>query len=173
MKRSILLLLFPLLAFADPGAAMRYLINEPASLMDLGLVRLDIRLAEYRETIGPNIDELAKTDLHGYSFSSTYNADKEEISVRLWILPKDSSQAVAACQNLLPIVRSPVEHGIRTLFFHADSPSSNDQPEPLALLAESSLYCVTTDSYSSKEEVSVHIGFDSYDMTVTIHGDNE
>lgn len=40
MERLIaLLLLLPVLASAGPGGATRYLINEPASLMDIGIDR--------------------------------------------------------------------------------------------------------------------------------------
>ena len=42
MKRVFLLLLFPLLAIADPGPATRWLINEPASLMDIGILRAEL-----------------------------------------------------------------------------------------------------------------------------------
>lgn len=44
MKRVIPILLIPLLASADPGAATRYLMNEPASLFDIAMVRLEAGL---------------------------------------------------------------------------------------------------------------------------------
>ena len=43
MKRWLITLLaFPALGSADPGPATRYLTNEPASLMDVGILKADL-----------------------------------------------------------------------------------------------------------------------------------
>ena len=43
-KLTALLLLLPVLVSADPGPATKYLINEPASLMDVAILSLQISL---------------------------------------------------------------------------------------------------------------------------------
>ena len=45
-KLTALPLLLPVLASADPGAATRWLINEPANLLDIGMMRVNQDLDE-------------------------------------------------------------------------------------------------------------------------------
>ena len=55
MKRVLLLLLFPLLATADPGAATQYLMNEPASLFDVGIARAQQDLEKTKAAVSSRI----------------------------------------------------------------------------------------------------------------------
>jgi len=50
MKRTILLLFAPLLALGDPGSATRYLMNDPVSMLDLGIFRAEQYLERSLET---------------------------------------------------------------------------------------------------------------------------
>ena len=43
----ILLSLMPLVAWSGPDSTSTYLLNEPASLMDLGLLRMELKLNEF------------------------------------------------------------------------------------------------------------------------------
>ena len=57
MKKLIeLLLLVPIVASADPGAVTRYLMNEPVSLFDLGMLRADRDLINTQPTMSKLID---------------------------------------------------------------------------------------------------------------------
>lgn len=51
MKKSLCILAaLPSLAFANPGPATQYLIDEPASLLDSGMLRAELLLNEFAES---------------------------------------------------------------------------------------------------------------------------
>lgn len=52
MKKLLLLLLVPLMSNAAPGAVTQYLMNEPATLLDVAMLRLDRLTHEFRERVG-------------------------------------------------------------------------------------------------------------------------
>ena len=52
MKRLYCLLLLPLCSQAAPGGVTQYLINEPASMLDVGMLRLDNLTIWFRGAVG-------------------------------------------------------------------------------------------------------------------------
>lgn len=52
MKKLLALLLLPLAANAQPGPTAQYLMNEPATLFDIGMMRLDALTAAFEERVG-------------------------------------------------------------------------------------------------------------------------
>ena len=78
MKRVILLLFFPLLAIADPGAATKYYMDKPTSLFDLGMYRANLYLSSIEREVGISFDVAsgAESDIHGLTSEYVYNVDK-------------------------------------------------------------------------------------------------
>ena len=50
--KKLLALILPLIANAQPGPATRYLVNEPATLFDIGMMRLDTLTTEFEQRVG-------------------------------------------------------------------------------------------------------------------------
>lgn len=171
MKKPLaLLLLIPVLASADPGAATRYLTSSPATLMDFGLWKLDSYLNGYREMNTDLVDLTAKTDILGYSFDSVYNAAEDRIEVRLWILPEEKHHAVSACHNLLTASTiMVVKGGITESFGHSvRSPTTEEVLMKKSIIESSYLFCEAQDVQLNTYAI-VSANFDSF-RTTTVSG---
>lgn len=135
MKRLILILmLFPVLAFADPGSATRYLINEPASLMDIGLLRAKIDLADAGDIIRDKVNQAddARANMSRVFIYYEFADDLIVISSDLGIsldLPSDSLKA--KCFDVLTALRFYTDVHFVTWFQHSGY-AKTDNPEDLS-----------------------------------------
>ena len=86
MKKLILLTaIFPLLALADPGPATRYLMNQPASLMDIGLIRANRYLDRSRNQLEKKLKE--QGDENAFVLAAAkYDFDNDIIGISFSIL---------------------------------------------------------------------------------------
>jgi len=111
MKRLLPLLLFSFIAAADPGPATRWLMNERASLLDIGIIRLDLHLesdGEYwSEVFSSHLITVEQLSADEIPFVHTIGAhyDYDDDLIVAWFsarygqeLPKG---AVEACKWLL------------------------------------------------------------------------
>jgi hypothetical protein len=94
MKQLIVLLLWPLLASAEPASPSKFLMNEPATLFDVGMVRLGILTTDFERRVG-----LLWTTASGTSeffragVNSSYDAKDDKISVHFLIMNSVATDA--------------------------------------------------------------------------------
>ena len=83
MKRLILFLVFfPTFALGDPGPATRFLMNEPASLMDVGLAAMARELRSGDDSINERMNaELGGQKSMSMGSSATYDFLSDEIQI--------------------------------------------------------------------------------------------
>lgn len=110
MKRlTLILLMLPTFAFADPGAATRYLMNEPASLMDIGLLKSQLDFADRRELIKRSFFTLSASGLPITLSKVRYDKTTDKIRVSYLVLDRneyDLKDLVERCNNSLSELRS-------------------------------------------------------------------
>ena len=128
MKKLIaFLLLLPVFALADPGAATRYLINEPASLMDIGLVRINLFLRDEGDDITETLRVLGQEDARVISVAR-YDFASDVIVIEYFI--SNVSDKKETCRGVLENVVG-LQIMIPRLIGHTDY-SSGDEPEDLS-----------------------------------------
>jgi len=99
-KLIVLLLLFPVVTFADPGSATQYLINEPASMMDIGMMKLNMQLLEMKSQIIKSIDG----DPKRVKLSASYDYSEDKILVQFTV-QKEGETAATACDTAIARLR--------------------------------------------------------------------
>lgn len=93
------LLCLPLLAFADPGAATRYLLNEPASLMDIGLLRAETNLNRAAESIQSVSNQYGLAS-GGIRARAVYDY-KNDLIVFIWVINEPTNPKKQCTQFFL------------------------------------------------------------------------
>ena len=83
---AAILLLFPVLASADPGPATQHLLDEPATLMDVGIIRLAAVIRNNQDLIGGNY-EMA-TGISDVSLGIPTTITKENLTIQELTLQK-------------------------------------------------------------------------------------
>ncbi len=141
MKQLIaVLLLIPLLGSADPGPATKYLMDEPASLMDIGLLRMRLDLTSTtllpvtRIIVDENEDEFS-----GLSLLTEYDYANDMIIVRLFLFG-ESDEAEQDCKFAVGILASAVKRGLGDWFSHSDFKRGNP-PSLEDLQSRTSVVC--------------------------------
>ena len=90
---AILLFLLPLLANAEPGPVTQYLINEPASLLDIGMVRLDTLTTEFEKRVGLHWTVDGEMQFFRAEVNSRYEPDDDRIYVSFSIANSEATDA--------------------------------------------------------------------------------
>lgn len=102
MKLLIATLMFPALATAAPGVVMRSLMNEPATLLDVGMVRLEALTTEFERRVGLHWStEEGKTEVFQADVHSRYEPDDDRIYVSFLIMNSEATpaQMEQGCRN--------------------------------------------------------------------------
>ena len=120
MKKLILLLLLSTPICAEPGPATQYLINEPASLFDIGMLRLK-RLTDYWEKqMTGNYWQKSQSGSVGGNVNVHYRPEDDKIYVSLTILDElaTEEQMEAGCRYALRHMGIYLTKSLHTLFWH-------------------------------------------------------
>jgi len=147
-KLTALLLLLPVLASADPGAATRYLMNEPASLFDLGMLRAELHLADGRNNMARLIRERYGPFLY-FNIDTRYEYENDLLVVVLDLgVTRDQKPT---CEGTLDMYT----HDLKVLiprWFTGFGHKSDDQPEDLIkrLKERTQIVCSTPTSAAYK-----------------------
>lgn len=103
MKRAILLFLFPLLAFADPSPATRYLMNENISMLDFGLWKMQHKL---EPTIRNDVAKFVDDEAHKFIFFRAYYEWADDLIIfGVSIILGFHDDAEQRCRNILETIR--------------------------------------------------------------------
>jgi hypothetical protein len=118
MKRMIAVLLLPILGNAEPGPVTRYLINEPASLLDVGMMRLETLTTEFENRVG----------LHFRAeINASYAPADDRIYVSFLAMSSDATEAQMAegCRDAMSQMNIWLLKSLPGLFLHVghDDPS--------------------------------------------------
>lgn len=147
MKKLIaLLLLLPVLATADPSPATQRLLNEPANLMDIGIIRVS--------TVARNNWGLMKRIYQmGAGFSNVslytsvgYNLETDKINIRitveigLGVYPVN--KAKSGCRNIVTKMTQLFRSWVGRSFSHYGFEESSQQKDFAELLfGRTDIYC--------------------------------
>lgn len=144
MKRlTALLLLLPIIASADPGAATKYLMNEPASLMDITFMRLNQSLDKQTGDLAAILNTTSKNGGYmNFRLRSYYHFDSDEIRIYARA-DTNGSASKASCKAVIAWLRKYALTWITLNLGHYGYESSY-VPKNLALEIEkrTQLFCV-------------------------------
>lgn len=119
MKRAILLLLFPLLTLADPSPATQYLLDEPASLMDVGIIRLATALRLNSDIVNTHYYFATDNEDILVFTSVNYSLADDKINVRIFIDLRDGDRAESGCRNTVTKLTPQIKYFVGRLFSHS------------------------------------------------------
>lgn len=97
-------LMFPALASATPGAVVRSLMSEPATLLDIGMVRLEILTTEFEKRVGLHWTmEEGEMEFFQAEVNSWYEPDDDRIYVSFLVMNSEatSAQMEEGCGNAM------------------------------------------------------------------------
>jgi hypothetical protein len=134
MKRLMLLFLSPALVCAELGPTTQYLMNEPASLFDIGMVRLENLIGYWEKQMTSNYKARSKSDPVGGNVNAYYRAEDDKIYVVLSTMDESATeeQMEAGCRYALQHIRIYVRKNLHVLFQHV---GYRDPSEPAALVS--------------------------------------
>ena len=120
MKKLIVLLLFPYVVNANPETTFQYLINEPATLLDVGLVRLDDLTDEFENRVGLHWTEGEQMKWFNAEINSYYDSDEPKIVVSFLIMSSEPSQEQMedGCRNAMSQMRIWLLKSLPGMFLH-------------------------------------------------------
>lgn len=132
MKKLILLLLFPILVWAEPGPATQYLMNEPASLFDIGMLRLKALTNYWEKQMTFNYRIKSQSDSIGGNVNVNYRPEDDKIYVSLSIMDVSATeeQMKAGCSYALYHIQIYIGKNLYGLFQHV---GYRDSSEPASL----------------------------------------
>lgn len=149
MKRAILLLFLPLIALADPGSGTRYLMNEPASLMDLGLLKANLGFEEWRASYRRQVRREFGDSANGALTYATYNYEKDLIIVKISLLTSAKEITPTECEFAIEKHWGVIRARIESWFFYSEDRKAyrtrtTDQPDGMRelILDRVELLCI-------------------------------
>lgn len=113
-----LLLLLPMTASADPGAATRYLMNEPASMLDIGIVRIAQDIEVRRIYVAEQYAIATSTANVLVTTSADYSYDDDNVRIHFYIGTDSSRNAENGCRNLVADLGPALKSLVLVAFTH-------------------------------------------------------
>jgi len=107
MKRAILFLFVPLFASADPGAATKFLMNEPASLFDIILIRMNADLNSRQDAIAAiysKTAELSETPITIVAVSYDFESDIISLGAVFLASAEPFELAEEGCRSIIDLM---------------------------------------------------------------------
>ena len=139
MKKLLaILILVPVAAVGDHRPEFQSLIDEPASMLDIAMLRLDDFIFWTKPFMAGEYHSAAKTDRQRHiDINANYSEDDGliHVSASLMDLQSTSEQMEAGCRRVLTMMRINISKGLGHMFSHVDgsfSPSANGQPADLS-----------------------------------------
>ena len=103
MKKFIAILLLPMLVNAEPGPATQYLINEQATLLDIGMMRLETLTTEFEKRVGLHWTDNEERKFFRAEINALYEPDDDKIYVYFSTMNSEPTEAQMAegCENAI------------------------------------------------------------------------
>lgn len=141
-----LFVLIPLAATADHRPEFQSLIDEPANMLDIAMLRLQDFIIWTKPYMAAEYHSAAETDRQRHiDINAEYRVDEGVIHVSAWLWDQQSTreQMEAGCRRVLTMLRINISKGLGGLFSHVDGafrPSANGQPADLFGMIELSCH---------------------------------
>ncbi|MFT5116022.1 MAG: hypothetical protein ACI9H8_000282 [Lysobacterales bacterium] len=169
MKKLILLFLIPTLVYAEPGPATQYLMNEPASLFDVGMLRLKHTIAYWERQMTGNYKNKSGGNSIGGNVNVSYRPEDDKIYVGLSVMDSSATheQMEAGCRYALRHIQIYVSKSAHALYQHVGYRDSAE-PEELDSSVRDMfvLRCYVSGNDSSKGRFWASQTLGDADMTI-------
>lgn len=172
MKRLLAtLLMLPPLAIADPGPATRYLIDESASLMDIGILRAELRLVQSRDSFTKIYEDSSGVKIVSLLTDVIYDYKDDTLNLEIRPLVREPGNAEQGCRDLQTASHGWLRDVIPYLFGHTGYHASN-RPEdlPKQIAERTVVYCIAQTYPRRNNIVSVRMPLSSDKISVMRHG---
>jgi hypothetical protein len=165
------LLLLPVLSFADPGPATRYLIDESASLMDIGILRAELRLAQSRNSFTKIYEDSSGVKIVSLSTAVIYDYKDDTLNLEIRPLVREPGKAEQGCKDLQTASHGWLRDVIPYLFGHSGY-QANNRPDGLAkqIAERTVVYCIAQSYPRRNNIVTVRMYLSSDKISVMRHG---
>ena len=127
MKAITALLLFPMLAYAQPGPMTQYLTRERATLLDIGMMRLETLTTDFKNRVGVSWTEAGSPKFSRPEIYTSYEPDDDKIYVDFLVMDSEPTerQMAEGCDSAMTQMSIWLGKSLPKLFLHAgiDDPS--------------------------------------------------
>lgn len=155
MKKFLALFLFPLIANAQPGPATQYLMSEPTTLFDIGLLRLAALTAQFQQRVGLSwVASDGRREFFKAEVNSNYEAEEDKLYVSFLVMNSEATDAQMedGCRNALGQMSVWLYKSLPLLFMHAAGGDSADANRLLGPLQDMFvLRCYVSSKHSTAE----------------------
>ncbi len=154
MGKIAAMLLAPLVASAAPGQVAQYLINEPATLLDIGMMRLETLTTEFERRVGLHWTDGGESKFFDASISSEYDSEDGKIYVYFLVMDSEPTelQMAEGCKNALAQMNIWLLKSIHVLFAHV---GYDDPTRPPNFYADASKMFELRCYFSSSRDTSI------------------
>ena len=138
MRKLLVALLCPLLANAEPGPIAQYLVNQPASLMDVGMMRLETLATEFENRVGLHWTEEGEATFFSAEVNAYYLPEDDIIYVSFLAMNSepDDSQMLEGCTNAMFQMNIWLNKRMHRLFSHVGYEDPERPPDFYRQLSE-------------------------------------
>jgi len=133
MRGFPVLLLMPLLANAEDPSISRFLKEEPATLLDIGMIRLDGLTKEFARRVGVYWTTASGTsEAFRADISSWYDADDDRIHVHFHVADSVAvdTQMKEGCEMAMDQIAIWISKSLPGLFMHAGYDNTVEAAKP-------------------------------------------
>jgi len=127
MWKIIAMLLMPVLAHAELGPTTQYLINERATLLDIGMMRLETLTSEFENRVGLQWTDKGNAKSFRAEINASYEPADDKIYVYLFVMDSSPTheQMAEGCENAMAQMNIWLLKSLPRLFLHTsyDDPS--------------------------------------------------
>lgn len=127
MRRIIAMLLLPILVHAEPGPATQYLINERATLLDIGMMRLETLTSEFEDRVGLSWTDNGESKFFRAEINASYEPEDDKIYVSFLVMDSKptNEQMAEGCRRAMAQMNIWLLKSLPGLFVHTgyDDPS--------------------------------------------------
>ena len=169
MRNSLLALLFPLVALADPSPTTKYLFSQPATLFDIGMVRLDDLTDEFENRVGLHWTNGEEMKLFKAEVNSYYEPDDDTIYVVFSVANSDANeeQMAEGCENATNQMRIWLRKTLPRMFEHVGSEMENRPNDFNSELSEMiEIRCYFSSRSSAEGRFWAYRKLDDKEMTI-------
>lgn len=120
MKRIMAILLLPIIGHAQPGPVTQYLLSERASLLDIGMMRLETLTTEFEKRVGLHWMDDAEAKFFRADINPVYEPDDDKIYVYFFVMDSEPTEAQMAegCENAMAQMNIWLLKSLPGLFTH-------------------------------------------------------
>lgn len=156
MKKILILFLFPLLIRAEPGTLTLELMNKPASLFDVAMLRLHRVLDYWEDQITSSYQRHSSSSTHAGSINANYSWEDDKIYVSFSVTDHNGTgeEMQAGCQNVLGYLRVYVGKGVPGLFMHVGGGDVERQSAAIANIQWTEFAAKTSEMFEFRCYVS-------------------